>query len=139
MVPFTAGSYFICGINILILAFIPADIKWLTITLAMIGKFFISAAFQAIYLLATEVFPTEVRMQGLGSSAFFSTIGAITAPFITELLGVTHTWIPSVIFGIVSLLAGIATIFLPETRNKHLKGSENIEEEAEVLTVTEKS
>ncbi|KAB7493636.1 Organic cation transporter protein [Armadillidium nasatum] len=58
MVPFTAGSYIICGITILILAFIPADIKWLTITLAMIGKFFISAAFQAIYLLATEVFPT---------------------------------------------------------------------------------
>ncbi|RXG54895.1 Solute carrier family 22 member 6 [Armadillidium vulgare] len=155
MVPFTSGSFFICGINILILAFISSDIKWLTITLAMIGKFFISAAFQAIYLLATEVFPTEVRMQAMGTSTFFSTFGSISVPFITELLGFYHAWIPSVIFGIASLLAGISTIFLPETRNKHLfetvsqleedalrkknrKGTENTKE-SEALTMNEKS
>ncbi|KAB7499957.1 hypothetical protein Anas_11162, partial [Armadillidium nasatum] len=57
MIPFTAGSFFICGINVLILAFI-----------------------------SSEVFPTEVRMQGLGTSSFFSTIGSISVPFITELL-----------------------------------------------------
>ncbi|RXG54897.1 putative transporter [Armadillidium vulgare] len=156
MVPFTSGSFFICGINILILAFISSDIKWLTITLAMIGKFFISAAFQALYLLATEVFPTEVRMQAMGTSTFFSTFGAISVPFITELLGSYHAWIPSVIFGIASLLSGIATIFLPETRNRHLfetisqleedalrkknrKGTKNIKDEAEALTMNEKS
>ncbi|KAB7504959.1 Solute carrier family 22 member 6 [Armadillidium nasatum] len=154
MIPFTAGSFFICGINILILAFISSDIKWLTITLAMIGKFSISAAFQAVVLLITEVFPTEVRMRAMGTSSFFLTIGNITVPFITELLGSYHAWIPSVIFGIASLLAGIATMFLPETRNKHLfetvsqleedalrkknrKGTENTKE-AEALTMNEK-
>lgn len=41
-------------------------------------------------------------------------------PFFFLSQGSVHTWIPSIIFGIACLLAGAATIFLPETRNKHL-------------------
>ena len=52
----------------------------------MIGKFLISAAYQLIYLIASEIFPTEVRLQGLGTSNFVSRIGSMVAPYVTDIL-----------------------------------------------------
>ena len=54
--------------------------------MAMVGKLCISAAYQTVYLISSEIFPTEVRLQGLGTSNLIARIGAISAPFITDLL-----------------------------------------------------
>ena len=51
----------------------------------MTGKFANAAAFQIIILCATEVFPTDVRIQAIGILSFVSTISAF-APYATELL-----------------------------------------------------
>ena len=51
----------------------------------MTGKFANAAAFQIIVLCATEVFPTDVRIQAMGTLSFVSTVSAF-APYATELL-----------------------------------------------------
>ncbi|XP_052075510.1 solute carrier family 22 member 5-like [Mytilus californianus] len=39
---------------------------WLTTSLAMIGKFFVSIAFFVVYMLTAELFPTVLRASSLG-------------------------------------------------------------------------
>lgn len=114
----SAAFYFVAGASILALAVVPADISWLVISLAMIGKFSISAGYQVLYLYATELFPTEVRLLALGTSTIASRIASMASPFVTDLLGPHYPWIPSVVFGVAALLAGVATLPLHET-HKH--------------------
>ena len=44
--------------------FVPLDANpWITVTLAMVGKFQIAASFAVIYIYAGELMPTVVRSQ----------------------------------------------------------------------------
>lgn len=54
----------------------------LVLTLVMIGRFSISAAFFDIYVVCAEVFPTVVRATGITTCSFTARIGGIIAPFI---------------------------------------------------------
>ncbi|XP_076466934.1 organic cation transporter protein-like isoform X2 [Babylonia areolata] len=100
------------------------DEEWITITLSMIGKFGISAAFAIIYVFSAELFPTLVRNSGMGSSSLMARIGGIASPYVADLgyfvSGDFGLALPSIIFGGLSVLAGICALFLPETLNKQL-------------------
>jgi len=52
----------------------------------MSAKLFISSAFGIIYLLGAELYPTEMRTTGLAVGIFMGRMGAITAPYIADLL-----------------------------------------------------
>ena len=56
------------------------------VTLALIGKLVIGAAYALVYLYATEVFPTLLRTYGLGTSSMVGRVGSVTAPFIVDLM-----------------------------------------------------
>ncbi|XP_027207541.2 organic cation transporter protein isoform X1 [Penaeus vannamei] len=118
-----AFGFLVCGVAILALAFIPSDVTWLVIILAMTGKLFISASYQIIYVYVTELFPTEVRTTGMGSAIVASRIGSVLAPFVTDFLGPVLPWAPSAIFGASSLVAGAATLVLRETLGAPLPDS----------------
>jgi OCT family organic cation transporter-like MFS transporter 4/5 len=47
-------------------------------------------------------------------------IGSVLAPFIVDVVGKDNKTYPTVIFGAVSLAAGLLSILLPETRNRRL-------------------
>ena len=83
-----------------------------------IGKFGITAAFASIYLVAAELFPTEVRQTGLGSSSMFARVGSMLAPVIGKELSKISVAIPIIIFAVVSLISGVLTLFLPETHGR---------------------
>ena len=107
--------------------------------LAQTGKFLITASFAMVYQYAAEMFPTVVRNAGIGSCSAFSRIGSILAPFVgREMVDINkenfiHTnnlllklksnqaevspIAPMLIFGFTALLAGVLTLFLPETKN----------------------
>ncbi|KAK4298522.1 hypothetical protein Pmani_029124 [Petrolisthes manimaculis] len=74
------------GIFILAIAFIPKNMGWLIMLLALIGKMTISAAYQITYLHVSEVFPTEVRTRGAGLGDMMTKVGSIAAPFIIDSL-----------------------------------------------------
>ena len=86
--------------------------------LAQLGKFMITASFAMVYQYSTEVFPTVVRNAGLGSCSFFSRIGSIIAPFIGREMAQLDPIAPFLIFGVTSLLAGLLTLLLPETKDR---------------------
>ncbi|UJR16153.1 hypothetical protein I4U23_003064 [Adineta vaga] len=83
-------------------------------------KFFASASFGIIYLYSTELFPTSVRTTGLGICSMTGRLGAILGTFSNDYL--TRIWInfPIVLFGILSLIAGIVALIFPETLNRPL-------------------
>lgn len=70
--------------------------------------------FRVIYVYAPELYPTEVRSTGLGLGSMAARIGGVAAPQIIPLQE-RYPWLPYTIFGIVTLTAGIAALWLPET------------------------
>jgi len=88
--------------------------------LAQLGKFAITASFAMVWQYGAEIFPTQVRNIGLGSSSFVSRLGSISAPFIGRELGALSPLVPSLIFGITPILGSMLTLLLPETKGRVL-------------------
>ncbi|XP_071478126.1 organic cation transporter protein-like [Diadema antillarum] len=111
------------GIACLCTIFTPLG-PWRT-TVAMIGKFGISASFAIIYVYSAELFPTPVRSVGVGLCSMSARIAGILAPIILLL---NETWepLPVLIFGVASIAAGLLILLLPETLGEKLP--ETIEE-----------
>ena len=59
---------------------------WITVVLSNVGKFGISAAFAIIYVWSAELFPTNVRNSGMGSSSMMANIGSMVSPYIADLV-----------------------------------------------------
>ena len=86
--------------------------KWLS----FIGKFAISGSFCIVFIFAAELFPTEVRCIGIGFVSFVGKIGGVLTPFIILLQNYDgFEFLPYLIFGTISLVAGFCALFLPET------------------------
>ncbi|GFT30282.1 organic cation transporter protein, partial [Nephila pilipes] len=64
---------------------VPADMPWLSTTLAMVGKFCVTGSFRLLYLYTAEIFPTGVRNVTLGTCSMCARIGSILSPFIRDL------------------------------------------------------
>ncbi|XP_070567958.1 organic cation transporter protein-like isoform X1 [Ptychodera flava] len=109
------------GIGCICAALIPAcgPFAWIEITSAMIGKFAITSSYGMIYVYALELFPTPVRSIGIGLCSMFSCIGGILAPQ-ALLFGDLWKPLPFLVFGVTSIIAGILTLPLPETRREKL-------------------
>ncbi|XP_071954784.1 organic cation transporter protein-like [Antedon mediterranea] len=91
-------------------------------SVAMIGKFCITASFAIIYIFAAEQFPTPVRGVGIGCCSVAARIGGIMAP---QILYFGSLWkpLPYVVFSVMSVSAGVLVLLLPETLNVQLPES----------------
>ncbi|KAH3852055.1 hypothetical protein DPMN_094550 [Dreissena polymorpha] len=65
---------------------ITSDLRWLTITLAMVGKLGASGAFAVIYVFSAELYPTVLRNSGMGASSCCARVGGMIAPYIADLV-----------------------------------------------------
>ncbi|RUS86172.1 hypothetical protein EGW08_006066 [Elysia chlorotica] len=97
---------------------------WITLVLSLVGKFGASAGFAVIYVYSAELFPTVMRNSGMGLCSLCARIGGILSPYIADLKDVIgNDWgtaLPLLIFGGLSVAAGVLVLFLPETSNKVL-------------------
>ncbi|XP_038045314.1 organic cation transporter protein-like [Patiria miniata] len=111
------GNLLVGGVACIITAFLDAGNARLAI--AMIGKFCISASFAIIYVVSGEIYPTSVRSAGLGISSASARFAGILSPFILDL---KEFWspLPFVVFGSLSVAAGLLSFLLPETKDKKL-------------------
>lgn len=116
------GCMMLSGLALLATLFVPADMPWLIVCLAMIGKLAITSSYGAIYVFTAEQFPTVIRNVGLGASSTFARIGGVIAPYVNHL---SEIWmpLPLVIFGSCALFGGSLSLLLPETLNKKLPES----------------
>ncbi|XP_068627759.1 solute carrier family 22 member 1-like [Battus philenor] len=99
--------------------FLPKGLPWLSITVFMAGKLMSSFYFNITYLYTSELFPTYTRnsIQALCSS--LGRIGSIVSPQ-TPLLIQYWSGLPSLVFGLVSLIGGIVTFLVPDISSDSL-------------------
>ncbi|XP_028161571.1 organic cation transporter protein-like isoform X2 [Ostrinia furnacalis] len=112
-------AFFICGISLVSLPFVPAGLAWLLTSLNMLGKLCISMAFSSIYIYTSELFPTAARHRLLGLCSMVGRVGSIVAPQ-TPLLMTYMESLPYLIFGIMAGTSGVLMLFTPETLRMRL-------------------
>jgi len=119
--PVLGFSQILAGVTCIGAGLVTAQsLRWLQITLALVGKFGATAGFAVVFVYTAEMFPTEIRSTAVGASSLCGRIGGILAPQIA-LLSSVYTPLPLIIMGSGSLLGGILVImFLPETLGKRL-------------------
>jgi len=87
-------------------------------SLALSGKFGVSAAFAVVYVYASELFPTAVRGTAFGVCNICARFGGILAPLLMQ----AEQHIALGTMGTVSVSAAVCTwVFLPETLGQKLK------------------
>ncbi|XP_059811422.1 solute carrier family 22 member 6-A-like isoform X1 [Hypanus sabinus] len=106
----------LAGSTILVNSMIPKDLQNVRTSLAALGKGCLSASFTCCYLYVTELYPTVVRQTGMGLVGTMARVGAMVAPII-RLTGDYIPFLPSLIYGGMTVVAGITAFFLLETRN----------------------
>ncbi|KAF5290280.1 hypothetical protein FQR65_LT11614 [Abscondita terminalis] len=114
-----SGCMVTSGLVLLLTLVVPTDFNWATVTLAMIGKLFITSSYDVMYVLSVEQFPTTVRNAGLGLGVVCANIGSIVAP-IVNLTGSVWKPLPLTVFGILSVIGGCASLTLSDTTNRTL-------------------
>nr|XP_027214872.1 organic cation transporter protein-like [Penaeus vannamei] len=125
--------FFMGAVALLALPFVPTGTGE-SMALALMGKMSIASAFQILDFYSSELFPTEVRTRGMSTALVMSRVGSTCSPFITDYLGPLYPWAPSAVFGAASVLAGLATLALPETLHVPLPDTIAHLEEREIRT-----
>uniref|UniRef100_A0A8D2E0Y8 Solute carrier family 22 member 24 n=1 Tax=Sciurus vulgaris TaxID=55149 RepID=A0A8D2E0Y8_SCIVU len=110
---------FLAGVSILVNTFLPQEMQTLRVVLATVGIGALSAANTGSALHQLELIPTIFRSILGGIILIFYRTGGIFAPLLMTLQGYSPhlTWI---IYGVITLLAGLLALLLPETRNQPL-------------------
>ncbi|XP_042872771.1 organic cation transporter protein-like [Penaeus japonicus] len=98
----------------LLYALVPSDMEWLSLSLALLGRSTITGAYYITLQYGPEVFPTVVRGQGVALAETLGGVAIFLSPSIVY-LGNILTPLPLLVFGGLSVIAGAATLFLPET------------------------
>ncbi|KAK4879042.1 hypothetical protein RN001_007188 [Aquatica leii] len=112
-------SMIVSGISCVATVLLPEDSVTSTLVLYLISKCAISAAFLIMYPLAGELYPTELRGVGIGTSSYIGGLGLIVIPFITY-LGAEYLILPLIIMGIIAIVGGLLGLRLPETLHYRL-------------------
>ncbi len=106
-----------------VVAVIPsyANGKWAffgKMSLALIGKCMVSAAFNTCYMFTVELYDTSVRNTVILFLTCIGGVGSLISPQINLLRSVVWEPLPYIIFGASSFLACFALLLLPETHHK---------------------
>jgi len=72
-------------------AVIPSTSEWLKVMFALIGKFGVNSAWNVISVHGPELYPTVLRVRGLGVASVIGRIGSISAPFMKNLVIIIQT------------------------------------------------
>ncbi|CAD5217800.1 unnamed protein product [Bursaphelenchus xylophilus] len=114
---FVSLSHFITAVAFLGVMFITNPTIFLILWL--IGKFGIACALTALFVYASEVFPTTVRSGCIGFCSTLGRAGGALAPSV-RILGVVHPQLPNIMFIAMATVGGFATFILPETAGREL-------------------
>ncbi|KAM6354819.1 solute carrier family 22 member 3 [Podargus strigoides] len=109
-------SNIVAGIACIITAFLPEDIPWLKTTVATLGRLAITMAFEIVYLVNSELYPTTLRNFGVSLCSSLCDLGGIIAPFLLFRLAAIWLELPLIIFSILALVCGLLVLLLPETK-----------------------
>ncbi|XP_015363439.1 PREDICTED: solute carrier family 22 member 5-like [Diuraphis noxia] len=115
-----AFSFFLSGIGCIMVNLISTDYLWMQLLLFLSSKYAITMAFNNMYIFTAEMFPTEMRMSLIGIVSMFGRLGLLFAPQMTLLGAYFGQYIPILLFGIISTMAGAMSFLFPETKDQKL-------------------
>ncbi|XP_072155757.1 organic cation transporter protein isoform X1 [Bemisia tabaci] len=107
--------------------------NWMDVTMAMFGKFSISASNVIMPVYTAELFPTVIRNLGVGMSNIPAGIALIIVPFLWETENVEKN-LPWIILGFCGVMGGLSVLLLPEIEGL-TSTLEELEEEANVPAI----
>ncbi|XP_058798175.1 organic cation transporter protein-like isoform X2 [Phymastichus coffea] len=132
--PTLCGAFLLSGVFCLVIQFFPKSDSGIWATVALViyicGKGCITMAFNTSYVYTTELFPTTLRHSLLGFCSMTGRIGSILAPQTPLLAKYIYEGLPLLLFGSMSLTAGLLSLNFPETLGTKLPDTI---EEAEVV------
>ncbi|XP_038625909.1 solute carrier family 22 member 3 [Tachyglossus aculeatus] len=111
-----ALSNLVAGVACLVTVFLPEGPPWLRTLVATLGRLGITMAFEIVYLVNSELYPTTLRNFGVSLCSGLCDFGGIIAPFLLFRLAALWLELPLIIFGILALLCGGLVMLLPETK-----------------------
>ena len=108
-------SFILCGsLGIALIATPDGDV-WFQPTLVILGKAVATIFWLCCGLHTSELFPTATRNATFCFLDASSKMGAALAPFLVDMLSLINNRLPNVVIGILTVLAALPYIFLPET------------------------
>ena len=108
----TILSYLIGGLPCLLYSLLKKIDIALAYTCVGFGSFGTSCAFNLVYLVTAEAFPTEYRGAVFGLGSLMARLGGILAPLVSSIANGTFMYI----FGGLSVGCGMASLLLKETQ-----------------------
>ncbi|KAG5868302.1 hypothetical protein JTB14_022786 [Gonioctena quinquepunctata] len=114
-----SGSYLLTGAACSAFLFVPADSHAGSLSIYLIGKFGATAAFTNLYVITSEMFPTNLRHSFMGCCSTFGRLGGMLAPQM-PLLGQLWAPLPVLSFSVMSFVAAMLTLLFPETTDLRL-------------------
>lgn len=109
----------IAGVAMLAAPFVPKDSYAMILILFLIAKCSITLTFNNLYIYTAEQWPTSLRTTIMNSCSMIGRTGAMVAP-LTPLLAQHFEYLPYILFGGSSIVAGLSALFCPETFGKKL-------------------
>ncbi|CAK8681468.1 unnamed protein product [Clavelina lepadiformis] len=113
---FLAGCGLIASVVVNYFAGNDQILKTLGLVLTFVAMFGVNGSYSVLYALTSELYPTELRTNGLGIGIISSRIGSILAPYILNLQYEIY-WLPNTIFGVLGTICAVLSLLLPETNN----------------------
>lgn len=108
------------GLCCFLLAFIPKGHTTAILLIFLCGKGFVGAAFFIIWLVTSELYPTNLRTQALGICSTMARIFGLACPFVSS-LSIYWRPLPMILLGTPSFVAAILVLrFLPEAKDTAL-------------------
>ncbi|GAB1866276.1 Solute carrier family 22 member 21 [Camponotus japonicus] len=113
--PTLSSTFLLSGLFCLAIQFIPKGTwSYAPLLVYMAGKLCITIAFATTYIYTAELFPTTLRHSLLGFCSMVGRIGSILSPQ-TPLLVQIMPSLPLILFGSMSMIAGMLSLIFPET------------------------
>ncbi|CAL4137417.1 unnamed protein product [Meganyctiphanes norvegica] len=113
-------ALFISGACMFTLVVVPEDVMWARYIFVGIAWLCMSLVFAICFIIANELFPTEIRSIGSGICLEAYYFGFLFGSFINVLLVDEIAWGFNVLCGLSSISAGFLAMMLPETQGKPL-------------------
>lgn len=114
------GTMVMSGVFSLLAVCVPVGVA--SATLAILGRFSVNISYNIGLQYAAELLPTVVRAQGVAFIHIMGYVASILAPFVVYL---SHIMVelPLIVLGVLGIIGGFLSLFLPETLNHELPQS----------------
>ena len=116
---FVGYSFYGAGACVLLGSLLRSSEGLWLIVLGTLARTFISCGFMLCYTITSELFPTKIRGNAIGTCSAVSRVGAMLSPLLVS-FSTSQKVLTSLIISTIAVLAGYLTMSLPETNGKPL-------------------